>query len=67
MTRRIDWVAKQAYARGLPTVWLRYALNDVESCIRIWQGQRDIDHDGNASYYSDEASVYRAELARRKA
>ena len=58
MTRQLDFIAKEVYARGLTDSGLSAAILDCRECIK-----QDIDPD----YYRDEISVYRMEQARRAA
>ncbi len=66
MMKRIDWKAKEAYAKGLTVDQLHFAIKDCLDCVDIWSRYPELgDPDGNAAYYSDEASVYRRELESR--
>ncbi|TDI96991.1 MAG: hypothetical protein E2O29_01785 [Deltaproteobacteria bacterium] len=57
MTKQIDWEAKAKQAEKMSYADLYSAINDCIACV-----QARIDD----SYYSDEASIYRAELKKRK-
>jgi len=56
--KTLDWNSKQAYAKTLSNKELLYAIKD---CIETANANKD-----NEGYYHDEASVYRAELVKRK-
>lgn len=58
MKKTLDWNAKQAYAKKLTVEQLAFAIND---CLLAAECQPE-----NEGYYHDEASVYRAELMKRK-
>jgi hypothetical protein len=61
MKKTADWNALAAKARGMTICALEYSIRDCVATIRAWP-------DGeNAGYYSDEASIYRTELNRRRA
>ena len=55
--KTLNWNEKARYAKGLKNVELRFAIND---CVEAFKAGAD------EGYYADEASVYRAELAKRK-
>jgi len=63
--QNVNWNEKQIIARRMSTDELRYAIADCLETARIMGDADMYGKDGN--YYRDEASVYRAELARREA
>jgi hypothetical protein len=62
---RIDWTAVVEKARRMTDGELKYAIGDAYEAARALQGAEVKGKD--AGYYSDEASVYVAELSSRKA
>lgn len=62
--QNIDWNAKAAIARKMTNEQLTYAIEDCMECVRV-MGTSEM-KGKDASYYSDEASIYRQELARRE-
>ena len=57
MNKQINWKQKQEYAKKLSKSELSFAINDCIKCIGL-----KVDE----GYYTDEASIYRQELSRRK-
>jgi hypothetical protein len=56
MIKTLNWNGKAEIAKGMTENELLYAVSDCVKCVRL-----GID----SGYYSDEASVYRAELTKR--
>jgi len=59
--RLLDWSAKEDAARKMSVSALYYSIDD---CLEAAKAARLTDLEG---YYHDEASVYRAEINRRRA
>jgi len=62
--QNIDWTEKRAIAKKMTTDELKYAIVDCGDCIRVMGVNAMYGKD--AGYYSDEASIYEAELAKRE-
>lgn len=63
--QNIDWNAKAAIARKMTLSELHYARLDCVKTARVMGSAPMMGKD--ASYYMDEASIYKTELDRRRA
>jgi len=63
---RFDFAAGATRAEGMSDMALQYALMDINDTLRHSDGLDRQDGGDRGGYYRDEASVYHAELARRK-
>jgi hypothetical protein len=74
MLKRLDFAATEARAADMTDAELSFARKDAGEAAEVWdppdprlrEALADVDPDGNAGYYRDEASVYAREQARRK-
>lgn len=60
----INWDYKASIAKEMTNDELRHSIGDCMKCVSIMGNDDMFGKDGN--YYNDEASVYRAELAKRE-
>lgn len=65
MTKQIDWNATETRAARMTSIELHYALIDISKTLPNADALDREDGGDRGGYYRDEASVYRAELARR--
>ena len=74
MLKHLDFAATEARAADMTDAELAFARTDARETAEVWspryprlrEALADVDPDGNAGYYIDEASVYAREQARRK-
>ena len=74
MRKQLDFAATEARAVDMTDAELAFARTDARETAEVWDRSdkrlrdalQDMDPDGNAGYYRDEASVYAREQARRK-
>ena len=74
MYKHLDFAATEARAADMTDAELAFARTDARETAEVWDRSdrrlrdalKDMDPDGNAGFYRDEASVYAREQARRK-
>lgn len=67
MLKSLDFAATETRARAMSSAELHYARTDARETAEIWDRAGDQDHDRNAGFYRDEATVYAQEQKRRTA
>ena len=63
--QNINWAAKETQAKQKTIAELKYAIDDCIGCVKAMGTSPMFGKD--ASYYMDEASIYRQELIKREA
>ena len=65
MLKRLDFNRTEKLARSMDSSSLHYARTDARQTAELWDRQPQLDTDGNAGYYRDQATVYAREQDRR--